>query len=88
MPDFNSLLVFIGAGLLLNITPGPDVLYIVGRSIGQGRVAGLVSVLGISTGCLVHVASAAGDARVWDRYLDAKVIFLRGADGRITGFVD
>jgi threonine/homoserine/homoserine lactone efflux protein len=59
MPDLQSLLVFIGAGLLLNITPGPDVLYIVGRSIGQGRVAGLVSVLGISTGCLFHVASAA-----------------------------
>jgi threonine/homoserine/homoserine lactone efflux protein len=59
VPDFNSLLVFIGAGLLLNITPGPDVLYIVGRSISQGRVAGLVSVLGISTGCLFHVASAA-----------------------------
>jgi threonine/homoserine/homoserine lactone efflux protein len=35
------------------------VLYIVGRSIGQGRLAGLVSVLGISTGCLFHVASAA-----------------------------
>ena len=59
MPDLQHLLVFIGAGLLLNITPGPDVLYIVGRSIVQGRVAGLVSVLGISTGCLFHVASAA-----------------------------
>ena len=59
MPDSNSLLVFIAAGLLLNVTPGPDVLYIVGRSIGQGRLAGLVSVLGISTGCLFHVASAA-----------------------------
>jgi len=59
VPDFSSLLVFIAAGLLLNITPGPDVLYIVGRSIGQGRIAGLVSVLGISTGCLFHVASAA-----------------------------
>jgi len=59
VPDSNSLLVFIAAGLLLNVTPGPDVLYIVGRSIGQGRLAGLVSVLGISTGCLFHVASAA-----------------------------
>lgn len=59
MPDLQSLLVFIGAGLLLNITPGPDVLYIVGRSLGQGRVAGLVSVAGIVTGCLFHVASAA-----------------------------
>jgi threonine/homoserine/homoserine lactone efflux protein len=59
MPDSHSLLVFIGAGLLLNATPGPDVLYIVGRSIAQRRVAGLVSALGISTGCLFHVASAA-----------------------------
>jgi threonine/homoserine/homoserine lactone efflux protein len=59
MPDSHSLLVFVAAGLLLNVTPGPDVLYIVGRSIGQGRGAGLISVLGISTGCLFHVASAA-----------------------------
>ena len=59
MPDHQSLLVFIGAGLLLNITPGPDVLYIVGRSIGQGRIAGVVSTLGISTGCLCHLAAAA-----------------------------
>jgi len=59
MPDANSLLVFIGTGLLLNITPGPDVLYIVGRSLAQGRIAGLISVLGISTGCLFHIAAAA-----------------------------
>lgn len=59
MPDSNALLLFVGAGLLLNITPGPDVLYIVGRSLGQGRVAGIVSALGISAGCLVHVAAAA-----------------------------
>ena len=58
MPDRDSLLLFVGAGLLLNITPGPDVLYIVGRSLGQGRLAGVVSSLGISTGCLVHVAAA------------------------------
>jgi threonine/homoserine/homoserine lactone efflux protein len=59
MPDSHPLLMFIGAGLLLNITPGPDVLYIVGRSIGQGRIAGVVSALGISTGCLCHLAAAA-----------------------------
>jgi threonine/homoserine/homoserine lactone efflux protein len=59
VPDFSSLLVFIAAGLLLNITPGPDVLYIVGRSLAQGRLAGVVSALGISTGCLFHVATAA-----------------------------
>ena len=59
MPEWNSFLVFVGAGLLLNITPGPDVLYIVGRSLGQGRLAGVVSSLGIATGSLVHVAAAA-----------------------------
>jgi len=59
MPDTQSLLVFIGAGLLLNVTPGPDVLYIVGRSVSQGRAAGVVSALGIAAGCLVHVTAAA-----------------------------
>ncbi len=59
MPDSNDLLLFVAAGLLLNITPGPDVLYIVGRSLGQGRVAGIVSALGIGAGCLVHIAAAA-----------------------------
>jgi threonine/homoserine/homoserine lactone efflux protein len=59
MPEWNSFLIFVGAGLLLNITPGPDVLYIVGRSLGQGRLAGVVSALGIATGCLVHIAAGA-----------------------------
>ncbi len=58
MIDINSLIVFIGAGLLLNITPGPDVLYIVGRSLGQGRAAGVVSALGIAAGTLFHIAAA------------------------------
>ena len=58
MPDLNSLLVFVTAGLLLNLTPGPDVLYIVGRSLSQGRAAGVVSALGISTGCLFHIVAA------------------------------
>jgi threonine/homoserine/homoserine lactone efflux protein len=59
MPDASSLLAFIGTGLLLNLTPGPDVLYIVGRSLSQGRLAGVVSALGISAGCLFHIAAAA-----------------------------
>jgi threonine/homoserine/homoserine lactone efflux protein len=58
MPDAHSLLLFAGAGLLLNLTPGPDVLYILGRSISQGRRAGVVSALGIGAGCLVHVTAA------------------------------
>lgn len=59
MLDLHSLWIFILAGLLLNITPGPDVLYIVGRSLSQGRAAGVASVLGITAGCLVHTTAAA-----------------------------
>ncbi len=59
MPDPHSLLLFVGAGLLLNVTPGPDLLYILGRSVSQGRAAGVISALGIGAGCLVHVTGAA-----------------------------
>ena len=53
--------LFVAAVFLLNVTPGPDTAYIVGRSVAQGRGAGLVSALGISGGCCVHmVASAVG----------------------------
>src|SRR2546429_6148340 len=58
MPDLTHAAVFVGAALALLMTPGPAVLYIVTRSIGRGRRAGLVSVLGICTGTLVHVAAA------------------------------
>lgn len=58
MFDAALLATFVVAGLLLNVTPGPDVLYIVGRSLAQGRAAGVVSALGIATGSLVHVAGA------------------------------
>ena len=54
-----SLLGFIAAALVLLLTPGPGVMYIVARSIGQGPRAGLVSVLGLAAGALVHVAAAA-----------------------------
>jgi threonine/homoserine/homoserine lactone efflux protein len=59
MIDYSTLGVFLAAGFLLLITPGPAVLYIVARSVEQGRRAGLVSVLGICTGTLAHVAAAA-----------------------------
>ena len=54
-----NLSLFVASGLLLNMTPGPDTLYILGRSISQGRTAGALSVLGISSGCLVHTLAAA-----------------------------
>ncbi len=51
--------VFLLTGILLNLTPGPDTFYILGRSLAQGRGAGVASVLGISTGSLVHTFAAA-----------------------------
>ncbi len=59
MPDYSTLILFIAAALALLITPGPAVLYIVARSIDQGRISGIVSVLGIGVGTLFHVAAAA-----------------------------
>ena len=59
LPDATSLGIFVVAALVLLLTPGPAVLYIVARSIDQGRRAGLVSMLGVHAGTLVHVAAAA-----------------------------
>ena len=50
--------MFVGAAIALLLTPGPAVLYIVTRSVEQGRAAGLVSVVGICSGTLVHVVAA------------------------------
>ena len=58
MPSSTSLLGFVAAALVVLLIPGPAVLYIVGRSLSQGHRAGLVSVLGLSVGALVHVAAA------------------------------
>jgi hypothetical protein len=58
-PDAANLGLFVLAALLLLVTPGPAVLYIVARSFEQGRRAGLVSMLGVHVGTLVHVAAAA-----------------------------
>jgi threonine/homoserine/homoserine lactone efflux protein len=55
----HDLWLFVLSGLLLNVTPGPDTLYIVGRSSAQGWRAGAVAALGIGTGALVHICAAA-----------------------------
>ena len=59
MIDPESLLLFVVAAIFLLVTPGPAVLYIVARSIEQGRVAGFVSTLGIGLGGILHVVFAA-----------------------------
>lgn len=65
MPTLHSLTLFLVAGLALNITPGPDMLYVAARGASEGRPAGIVSALGIGAGTLVHIALvAAGLAAV------------------------
>jgi threonine/homoserine/homoserine lactone efflux protein len=59
MPDLHTLWLFSLAALALLLVPGPAVIYIVTRSVDQGRLAGLVSMLGIHVGSLVHVTAAA-----------------------------
>jgi len=59
VPSLDTYLVFIATALALLAIPGPAVLYVVSRSVDQGRSAGLVSVLGITTGTLVHITAAA-----------------------------
>jgi threonine/homoserine/homoserine lactone efflux protein len=58
VPDASTLWIFAAASLALAVVPGPAVLYIVARSVDQGRLAGLVSALGIAAGGLVHVVAA------------------------------
>lgn len=59
MFGIHDLPLFIVAGLLLNITPGPDMLYIAGRTARQGFRGGLAAVMGINAGCLVHTLAGA-----------------------------
>jgi len=59
MPEKTAFLTFLFAALMLNIAPGPDMLYVIGRSLGQGRKAGIVSALGIFVGCWAHILAAA-----------------------------
>jgi threonine/homoserine/homoserine lactone efflux protein len=88
MIDPSTLGVFVAAAFLLLVTPGPAVIYIVTRSVEQGRRAGLMSVVGICTGTLAHVAAAAlgisallvTSARAFDvlRYLGAVYLIVLG----------
>ena len=58
MPELSTLVLFAVACALLVAIPGPAVLYVVAQSMHYGRVTGLVGVLGIGVGSLVHVAAA------------------------------
>ena len=59
LPDWTLLVPFLAASAVLILTPGPDTLYVAARSVGQGRVAGLIAAAGITAGLVVHIAAAA-----------------------------
>ena len=59
MPDASTFALFVAAALVLLLVPGPAVIYVVARSVEGGRLMGLVSVLGVELGTLLHVVFAA-----------------------------
>lgn len=59
MFGIQDVLIFVISAILLNMTPGQDTMYILTRSLAQGKRAGVYSVLGISTGLAVHTCAAA-----------------------------
>jgi threonine/homoserine/homoserine lactone efflux protein len=59
VPEASTLLLFVGASLALLAVPGPAVIYIVTRSLDQGRAAGIVSVLGVEAGTFAYALAAA-----------------------------
>ncbi len=59
MTGINHFETFLLAGILLNLTPGNDTIFILTKSISQGRQAGILSVLGIATGSIIHTLFAA-----------------------------
>jgi threonine/homoserine/homoserine lactone efflux protein len=71
MPGWSTYAVFVPAALALLVVPGPAVLYIVTRSVDQGRAAGLASLFGVHVGSVVHVVAAA---------LGVSVVLARSAE--------
>ncbi len=59
MPGLDNVLLFVVASVLLVLTPGPNLLYLISRTLCQGRAAGLVSLAGTTTGFVVHILAAA-----------------------------
>ncbi len=59
LPDAPGFAVFLAAVVTLTITPGPDMIYVVSRALGQGRAAGVWSTFGVIAGTFVHLAGLA-----------------------------
>lgn len=75
--------LFVLSGILLNITPGVDTFYIIGRSISGGRKAGILSALGVGSGCLIHTILAAfGLSLILTQYCEICWRYLSDLFGR------
>lgn len=59
IPGVHDAALFAAAALLVNLTPGPDMLFVIGSGAAHGRRAGVLAALGVGAGCLVHIALAA-----------------------------
>jgi threonine/homoserine/homoserine lactone efflux protein len=59
MPTLDNYLLFVAASVMLVLTPGPNLLYLISRTLCQGRAAGVISLAGTTTGFLVHIVAAA-----------------------------
>jgi hypothetical protein len=56
MPSWQTIALFIVSALVLNLTPGPAILFILSRCLGQGREAAVISVFGLATASVIHAA--------------------------------
>ena len=75
MPPFENVIAVLFAGTLLSLTPGPSMLYVLSRSVGQSRAAGLASAFGLALGgMLLAVATAMGLARLFEGVPELVVI--------------
>ncbi len=59
MPDISNILLFVIAGLTLNLTPGPDMMFIITRSVSESTKSGIVSSFGIAAGSIFHTLAVA-----------------------------
>ena len=95
MPSFHTIGLFMATALALNLTPGPAILFILSRGLGQGRGAAIASVFGLATASIMHaVAAAFGLSAVFTyspiafdivRYCGAAYLMYLGVSGFFKG---
>ena len=79
LPESSVLVIFLAAVLALTVTPGPDMIYVASRSLGQGRIAGALSAVGVISGTFIHLAAAAVGLSQLFRYSPLAYDLLRYA---------